>query len=192
MHEPSQFSACFPMTGRQTDRQTGWFLFFFQKIIWVWGGLSKQANVACLRHYVRAFCVCQPLCVCWRVHGPSCVWKDGRLQGREDVLAKLCLIPLCPLSSCHIPSSFTVVVRAGGAALAALRFQPCRDSCPGFFGAPSVVGGWRQQGAGPGRQSHDPKGLLELLVWVVIIVICLSDCWCPTDIDSFDLKMASQ
>lgn len=86
---------------------------------------------------------------------PSCVRRDGRLRGGEDVLAKLRVIPRCPLSSCHIPRSFT----AAGAKLAALRFQPFRDSCPGFF-----FFFWRQSTIGEGGATEaEPRSSRTLL-----------------------------
>lgn len=66
---------------------------------------SKQADAACSQHYVRP-CVC--VCVC--VYVPmlmaclACKTDQKLMRERERtffILANLCLIPHCPLSSCH-------------------------------------------------------------------------------------------
>lgn len=80
---------------------------------------SQRSVLTTLR---KSVCVCVCLCV----YGLSCVLKDQRLWGREDIfiLVNLCLIPLCPLSSCHIPNSFM--------GMALLRLIAMSESCPGL------------------------------------------------------------
>lgn len=82
----------------------------------------------------------------------SRVLKDERLRSGEDILVKLRLMRLCPLSRCHIPNSFTD-------ALAPLRLMAPSDSCP------RQSGGRRpRRGAGtcPVRQG---QSLIPDLCW---------------------------
>lgn len=84
-------------------------------------GASKQANPALWR-YIREL-VCMFLCV-WLVLR---VKRSEIMSEREDILilVNLRLIPLCPLSSCHVPNSFMD-------GLAPLRLIAMSDSCPGL------------------------------------------------------------
>lgn len=102
-------------------------------------GSQVRSDSACSL-IIHSVCVCdrtsrcsvlttlhKSVCVCLRVYGLLCVLKDQRLWGREDIfiLVNLRLIPLCPLSSCHIRNSFMD-------ALALLRLIAMSDSCPGL------------------------------------------------------------
>lgn len=151
MHEPSQFSACFPMTDGQTDRV---ILFFCKNIALGGAGLSKRANVACLRHYVRAFCVCLWASVRLLARARPVLRVERRQITRQGGRScKAMLNTSLPLE--QLPHPPQLYAGWGGPSWQRSGFQPFQDSCPGFFG----TGRWRK-GAGPWRRSRDPQGLL--------------------------------